>query len=321
MKYLTLAFASLLLATSATLADITQISPKRSSGTSPSIKVGEDFVLLLPNESQLTMIWCEPGSFSIGSQEDELGKGRRERKQYEVSLTEGFWLGKYEVTVEQYHAVDGSDREQKESKDNDRPIAEIDYLHASTYGKDLTHMFTRQIPNGYTFTLPTEAQWEYVCRAGTTTSLNSGEDLTPSARLSLSAVRSDCENLNEVAWYKENSDDVTHSVGKKKANAWGFYDMHGNVAEWCLDTLFDKHFTDTKIVDLVGDRGLLNRTVRGGSYGSSPSACRSASRLAHYSAVKATNEMIGFRIALTFQEEDEEETPRSKSFKGLMNLF
>lgn len=296
MKYLTFACATLLLATSAALADklpdITQISPKRSSETSPSITVGEDFVLLLPNESQLTMIWCEPGSFLMGSPEGEVGRGGGgERKPHEVSLTQGFWLGQFEVTVEQYHAVDGNASDQRQSKNNDLPISNIQYVQAKSYGKDLTKLFKRQIPKGYAFALPTEAQREYACRAGTTTALNSGKDIV--------SPKGKCPNLNEVAWYKQNSDGVAHPIGKKKPNAWGFYDMHGNVSEWCLDTLFDKHFTDTKTIDPVGDGGFFDRQVRGGNYMSEPAWCRSTHRWKDYAAVAATNEMIGFRIALT----------------------
>ena len=114
-----------------------------------------------------------------------------------------------------------------------------------------------KLPEGYEFTLPTEAQWEYACRAGTTTALNSGKNLSNEEK---------CPEMDEVGWYDGNSDEMTHPVGQKKPNAWGLYDMHGNVWEWCLDWKGD--YPETTVVDPTGPDTGMSRVLRSGSWGS-----------------------------------------------------
>ena len=143
------------------------------------------------------------------------------------------------------------------------------------------------LPKGYMFHLPTEEQWEYACRAGTTTALNNGKNLTSES--------GKCENLDEVAWYSANSEDINytlsinslqeHPVGKKKPNAWGIYDMHGNVWEWTRDLAKG---------DLDCNRGILTYfVIKGGSYDSEPKYCRSA-----YSGKCRSLKTNGYRLVL-----------------------
>ena len=155
-------------------------------------------------------------------------------------------------------------------------------------------MFKDYLPQGYKFDLPTEAQWEYACRAGTTTSLNSGKNIT--------SKRGFCPNLDEVGWSSENSKGVTHPVGQKKPNAWGIYDMHGNVLEWCNDWYGD--YPKKQVTDPIGGKSGSKRILRSGSEISNFSpfspdnnaVFRSANRYYNYPSHKSND--IGFRVAL-----------------------
>ena len=134
------------------------------------------------------------------------------------------------------------------------------------------------------FDLPTEAQWEYACRGGTTTALNSGKDLT--------AAKGPCPNMDEVGWYEKNSGGTTHPVGGRRPNAWGLYDMHGNVLEWCRDWCGSYGGDAT---DPVGPVGGEKRVCRGGSWSFSASSCRSACQ--HCGESHYQFRVIGFRLA------------------------
>ena len=181
----------------------------------------------------LDMIWVNPGTFMMGSPETEMGHQDNETL-HKVTLTKGFWMGKYEVTQAQYYAVmreipRSMYADDEDYKDN-KPVFYVGEENAETFCDRLTQIerAAGNIPMNYKYTLPTEAQWEYACRAGTTTALNNGKNL-------LTSWLSTDVNLDEVAWYGGNSDYKVHEVGQKLPNAWGFYDMHGNVCEWCLD--------------------------------------------------------------------------------------
>lgn len=137
------------------------------------------------------------------------------------------------------------------------------------------------------FSLPTEAQWEYACRAGTTTALNSGKSLT--------SCDGYCPNLEEVAWYGRNSNRTTHPVGLKKANGWGLHDMHGNVFEWCLGKYGE--YPEKPLIDPQGpDPGYL-RVVRGGGWSHAARGCRAANRGWSDPDEWGTYSSTGFRVA------------------------
>ena len=155
------------------------------------------------------------------------------------------------------------------------------------------------VPYGYKFDLPTEAQWEYACRAGTTSALNNGKEVT--------SEQGECNNVNEVAWYPKNSYDselrknTPHAVGLKKCNAWGLFDMHGNVCEWCLDKRGDWKidYSPDPVVDPLGRTDLsenAERIFRGGSFASETKRNRSASRDGKGPGTKWN--YVGFRIVL-----------------------
>jgi formylglycine-generating enzyme required for sulfatase activity len=152
--------------------------------------------------------------------------------------------------------------------------------------------YKSSLPKGYIFDLPTEAQWEYACRAGTTTDLNNGKNLT--------TEEGSCPNLDEVAWYKKNSDE-THPVGQKKPNAWGIYDMHGNVKEWCRDMYCEDFYSLRKeYIDpynIYGCSHVSGRVFRGGSWFDDAGVCRSADR-SYGGKPWDCNRYLGFRLAL-----------------------
>ncbi|MBO4795819.1 MAG: SUMF1/EgtB/PvdO family nonheme iron enzyme, partial [Verrucomicrobia bacterium] len=220
----------------------------------------------LAEDVNLDMIWIEPGTFIMGSPEDELGRDDDE-KQHQVTLTRGYWLGKYEVTQAQFEAVMG--KNPSSFKGADLPVENVSYVYALAFCKELTEIekAAGRLPEGYEYTLPTEAQWEYACRAGTTTALNSGKNLSDTEQ---------CPEIDEVGWYLYNSGEKTHPVGQKKPNAWGLYDMHGNVLEWCLDWFGD--YPTSSVTDPTGPSTGSDRVVRGGGWSYDAGYCRSACR-------------------------------------------
>ena len=265
-----------------------------------SVKEGENCVISLPQEVKLDMVWIKPGTFTMGSPEDELGRYNDEI-QHQVTLTQGYWLGKYEITQAQYEAVTGTNP--SNWKGTDLPVEKVSWNDAMEFCKKLTEIekAAGRLPEGYEYTLPTEAQWEYACRARTTSSLNNGKNVS-SAEVSEKGV---CDNLDEVGWYWMNggmknwnggNDPAicTHPGGQKKPNNWGLYDMHGNVCEWCLDWVGD--YQTSSVTDPKGTTGKY-RVARGGGWGYSPRDCRSAHRGCYVPDARSLN--VGFRLALT----------------------
>lgn len=264
--------------------------------------------------SKLVLKLVAPGTFLMGSPEDELGHnwGNSKEPLHTVTLTQPFYMGVFEVTQRQYELVMGSNPSQY--KGEERPVERVSYdmLRGATLGAqwpsykqvDASSFFGKiRARTGITFDLPTEAQWEYTCRAGTGTALNSGKNLTGTDT---------CVNMAEVGRYRGNRNDgkgeySEHTaVGKYLPNAWGFYDMHGNVAEWCRDWWSANLENET---DPKGPVSGTYRVTRGGSYYDSArysgvaAGCRSASRVyTHDPQTYATRpnqyeSFWGFRLA------------------------
>ena len=229
-----------------------------------------DITIPLSDDVNLDMIWIEPGTFIMGSPEDELGRWDDE-DQHQVTLTRGYWMGKYEVTQAQYEVIMGTNPSY--FKGADLPVEQVTWNDATNFCAKLTAIEREagRLPQGYEYTLPTEAQWEYACRAGTTTTLNSGKNLSDEKQ---------CPEMDEVGWYefnsKYNGDMKTHPVGQKLPNAWGLYDMHGNVWEWCLD--WYRAYPTTAVTDPMGPDTGSHRVNRSGSIADSAYDCRSATR-------------------------------------------
>ena len=259
----------------------------------------------LPEGVKLTFEKIPAGTFLAGSPEKEAGRinseywrqalppssGKTEQliphmseEQHPVSIGHSFWLGQFEVTREQYAVV--VDADVSILANRKRPMTQIRWEDAVAFCEKLNVLCAEQLPAGYRFALPTEEQWEYACRAGTTTALNSGKDLTQGDFF--------CPNLAEVAWFQMNSGEHKRDVGLLKPNAWGLYDMHGNVWEWCVCTT------------PVDDNPLSKRILRGGSWYDPPRFCRSAMR--RWLDEDRGGPDIGFRVALVPVESDGQQT-------------
>jgi len=218
---------------------------------------------------KLEMILIRPGSFMMGSD-----KGYSDEKPvHKVKITKPFYMGKFEVTQAQYQAVMGSNPSSFKGEVN-LPVETVNWNDCQEFLKKLNE----KIP-GKDFRLPTEAEWEFACRAGSITEYCFGDSEN---------------NLGEYAWFASNSGQKTHPVGGKKPNAWGLYDMHGNVWEWCNDYFGDKYYESIPAEDPKGaDSGAL-RILRGGSWYFDPRICRSALRFRYDPPGCHVN--FGFRV-------------------------
>lgn len=200
------------------------------------------------------LVLIPPGDFEMGSPDNEQGHQANESPVRLVRITKPFYLGRFEVTQAQFKAVMGVNPGLVPGD-----TLAVDQL---TYPQALEFCKRVSLRLGVTVSLPAEAQWEYACRAGTRTRFSSGD--SPS-------------DLDRVAWYKENSGGVVHPVGQKAPNAWGLYDMHGNVWEFCADFL-----PSYARIDAVDPRGRMQPEIgamRGGGHSYPADYCRAATRL------------------------------------------
>lgn len=213
-------------------------------------------VLDLGNGIILEMVKIPAGSFLMGTADNDSNYSSVEKPQHQVTLQE-YYLGKYPVTQEQYQAVMGSNPSYVQ--DNSRnPVENVSWNDAQTFCEKVSEK------TGQKVRLPTEAEWEYGCRAGTQTRFSFGDDE---------------DQLGDYAWYGDNPDNTTHPVGQKKANSWGLYDMHGNVWEWCEDGWHKNYQNAPKDGTAWNNNDSQARVLRGGSWDMAPSYCRSACRL------------------------------------------
>ena len=204
-----------------------------------------------------------------------------------MTLTKDYWLCKYVVTQGQWQAVMNNNPSAFKGGGN-YPVENVSWEDARNFCEKLNGLYADKLPQGYRFELPTEAQWEYACRAGTTTAFNNGKDLTW-----LQTYITGAPPLKEVAWFDNNNNDSTHEVGKKQPNAWGLFDMHGNVREWCRDWYGSYNGDAT---DPTGPSSGSCRVFRGGSWDCDARFCRSASRNCNGPGDRYY--FLGFRLAL-----------------------
>ena len=207
----------------------------------------------LGGEVKLEMVLIPAGEFLMGTP-----GYRGDEEQHPVRITKPFYLGKYLVTKEQWEAV-----MRDNPSDFKGPKNPVDNVSWNDCQQFLAKLNRKVGPGGGNFELPTEAQWEYACRAGSATRYCFGNEES---------------GLDEYAWYGKSSGGRTQPVGKKKPNAWGFYDMHGNVYEWCQDWYDNGYYTKSPTDDPTGPSGGAYRVIRGGCCSNPAGSCRSASR-------------------------------------------
>ena len=258
----------------------------------------ETLTLNLPGGVPLVMHKIPHGTFTMGSPDNELGReyddyAEKESPQHQVTISKDFFIGKFEITQEQYEAVMKTNPATYSgyADSASRPVERVSWNDAKAFCASLTTYLSGSIPDGFShIDLPTEAQWDYACRAGTTTSLNNGTNIPVSA--------GNCNNLNELGWYSVISNSQSHPVGQKQPNAWGLYDMHGNVWEWCLDYFGQTYYQEcgASCNDPTGPDTGDKHVGRGGCLGYSPRGCRSAFRLS--SSPTTRGNYSGFRVVL-----------------------
>jgi len=229
------------------------------------------------------------GEFMMGSPESEVYR-LYDEYQHRVRITKPFYLGVYEVTQAEYEHVmgenpssfsSGGSRKSKVFKlDTSRfPVEGVIWQNAVEFLRKLSDL-PEEKAAGRIYRLPTEAEWEYACRAGTTTRWHCGDNES---------------DLAKAAWFEDNSENQTHPVGQKEPNAWGLYDMHGNVWEWCNDWYAGEYYKSSPENDPLGPTEASYRVFRGGSWDYGAGLCRSAYRFRYDPVLRADD--LGFRVA------------------------
>ena len=223
----------------------------------------------------ITFCWCPPGSFLMGAYPYEIGSQSDELPQHQVTLSRGFWMSKYEITQAQWRGVMGSNP--SSFPGDGRPVEMVSWTNVQQFIQILNNANPTM-----NFRLPSEAEWEYACRASTTTRFYWGDD--PSYN-----------QIGNYAWYDSNSGNRTHDVGGKIPNAWGLCDMSGNVWEWCQD--WWGSYAAGAVSDSQGPSTGSRRVLRGGSWDFNFSYCRSAYRVSN--PPDYPDNFMGFRVVRT----------------------
>lgn len=228
----------------------------------------------LPGGATMVFVWIEPGTFLMGSAGDDNTRLSSETPQHEVTLTQGYWLGKYEVTQAQWESVTGANPSKYIGPDH--PVETVRWTEVQEFIGALN-----EAAGATLYRLPTEAEWEYACRAGTTSPYYFGDT---------------ADALGDYAWYASNNlgdfPAGTKAVGLKLANAWGLYDMLGNVYEWCQNGY--EEYTEEAQVNPLGPATALSKPFRGGHFYGNDRAVRSAVR--SYNGPEGRDYWLGARL-------------------------
>jgi formylglycine-generating enzyme required for sulfatase activity len=250
---------------------------------------------VLTNSIDMKLVLIPKGTFMMGSPPDEKGSEENERR-HEVTISRDYHLGMHEVTQAQYKKImgknpsnfqgdavaerhPGTNRVVKDVDSANHPVEQVSWEDAVEFCQRLSAL-PEEKKAGRVYRLPSEAEWEYACRAGSQTAYSFG---------------SDEKSLVNFGWYGRNSKEMTHAVGLKKANAWGLYDMHGNVWEWCADRYGE--YPKGSATDPRGPEAGSSRVRRGGSWLNGAVYCRSAFR--NWSDPSNRLNFLGFRVALS----------------------
>lgn len=242
--------------------DIKSAIPKSQPKPMPHKKV-------ITNSLGMKFIYIKPGHFNMGSNDRSCNA-----RKHVVSLTKGFYIQSTEVTQGQWKAVMSENPSYFKDCGDNCPVESVSWYEVLNFILALN-----QIEKGFRYRLPDEAEWEYACRGKNKANYCYGDDITM---------------IGDYAWYSSNADEMPHPVATKKPNAWGLYDMHGNVREWCQDNF--GYFTTHAVVDPRGTNRSPNRVVRGGSWFDNALECRSAFRYMILPEKKFSG--MGFRLIL-----------------------
>ena len=231
----------------------------------------------------LKLIWIEPGSFLMGARAGEPGNSPAGGTCFEVKLSTGFWISRCPVTQAQWSAVMKNNPSFNSQGGIECPVESVSWHDAISFCNKLNEEQRQELPQSFQFSLPTEAQWEYACRSGTS---------------SLYATGDTEDSLAEVAWYLGNSNGHTHPVATKAPNGWGIFDMLGNVEEWCFDPYAE--YPENDQVDWVGKASPIVRSTRSDCYWSPYGAPDFPNRCSRrgYAAPDDHGKWKGFRICL-----------------------
>ncbi len=264
------------------------VKPEFTSGSSATYGGTTTGQVRKNNGLNTPLAWIPPGGFTMGSAKDEKDRAEDEN-QVQVTLTKGFWLGQHEVTQAEWQRLmettPWSGKEYVKEGD-DYPATNVSWDDATKFCEKLTEMerSAGRLPEGWKYTLPTEAQWEYACRAGTKSRFSFGDDES---------------DLSDYAWWggivgngNAKNEQYAHLVGQKRANPWGLFDMHGNVYEWCRDWYAEKLAGGT---DPQGPSEGSDRVGRGGGWNRAARGCRSAYRIEYPPGGRS--DFVGFRVA------------------------
>ena len=252
----------------------TSVNSPQVRTTSNSVSVPSGSVITIPvkNGISIEMVKVEAGGFKMGSkQKPEFGDFRTNYPSHRVTLTNNYYIGKYEVTQELWQVV--MDSVPSQFKGDNLPVEWVSWDDCQDFISKFNAM------TGKHFRLPTEAEWEYAARGG---------------KKSRGYRYSGSNILGDVAWYRSNSGDKTHAVGAKQPNELGIYDMTGNVEEWCQDG--ERRYDGSHQTNPVGN-SFFRRMYRGGSWYSSPSGCGVSSRSSDQSLILYNT--LGLRLALS----------------------
>ena len=264
---------------SRTLIPVLENTPRL--GRSPAMHV-KSFV----NGQGLTMVWCPPGRFIMGSKRSEKRRRADEGPRRWVRFERGFWISAHEVSQKQYKRV----RKENPShfKGQNLPVENVTWYEAKRFCDELQNLEGERdgVPTDYSYSLPSEAQWEYACRAGTYTAFNSGPRL-----------RHSIANFGRSQYKHAHFVGRTVRVDFARPNKFGIFHMHGNVREWCADRYRSSYFGAPSDGRPVKSGTTTLRVARGGSFGTIAAYCRSAHRAAVEGATR--NRHHGFRVVLT----------------------
>ncbi|MDY6789925.1 MAG: SUMF1/EgtB/PvdO family nonheme iron enzyme [Thermodesulfobacteriota bacterium] len=236
----------------------------------------------ITNSLGMEFVYIKPGTFIMGSPSSE-PRHQSNARQHKVTLTKGFYMQTTEVTQGQWKAVMGNYPSKFKNCGDDCPVEQVSWNDAQGFIRRLN-----QKEGSGKYRLPTEAEWEYAARAGSTTAFANG---------GISELKCGYDaNLDAMGWYCGNSNKTTHQVAQKQPNAWGLYDMHGNVWEWCQDR-YGKNYPSGSVTDPTGPSSGPDRVFRGGSWHRDAGFCRSANRGRNELGYR--RESLGFRLTLS----------------------